>query len=48
MRYWDTTKDRDFDIALDLLRQEQREVEHLEQIQDTINISNPMKLYGAI
>lgn len=39
---------KDFDIALNLLRQDQKELEHLEQMQSDIDISNPMKLYGAI
>lgn len=55
MRYWDNDFDRQFDEAIDeLIRQEHQEYtdEQLETMyQEQLhknNISNPMKLYGAI
>ena len=55
MRYWDNDKDRQFDEALDeMIRAQQppfteEDVDTMYQrhIMKT-NISNPMKLYGAI
>ena len=53
MRYWDTTIDRDIDMALDEMwkeeqaRRAQEEAEY-QALQSIHNISNPMALYGAI
>jgi hypothetical protein len=48
MRYWDTTKDKAFDEALDALAREQYEIAQLERAQERANIGNKAKLYGAI
>ena len=53
MRFWDTTIDRDIDMALDeMWREEQARRAEEERTHDELiakaNISNPMALYGAI
>lgn len=53
MRYWDTTIDRDIDMALDeMFREEQAHRAEEERAHNAliskVNISNPMALYGAI
>lgn len=49
MRYWDNDIDRLIDEAIDEInRKERAELEHLNSVQQNIDISNPMKLYGAI
>ena len=48
MRYWDTTKDKAFDEALDALEREQHDLAQLERAQERANIGNKAKLYRAI
>ena len=52
MRYWDNDFDRQFDKALDEMTREQNSVTYTEQDIENMyqqqNISNPLKLYGAI
>ena len=55
MRYWDNDFDRKFDEGIDELIRQERQGYTDEELDDMyqehlqkINISNPMKLYGAI
>ena len=51
MKYWDNDFDRKFDEALDEMIKEQNTPyteQDIEDMYQQYNVSNPMKLYGAI